>query len=263
MGGVGAIGFDSALLQERAAALASQLNLVVDNQTLPRLCVTQDKLVLMLEGCSPLFVDFSPATWKKRRDAGKKQGLVRACKPSKGSRILDATAGWGRDSAILASFGADVLMLERQPVIAALLEDGLSRYRRSLGFCSNEALSMASIIASQPVLALSLLVMDAKDYLQKLNPCDYPDVIYIDPMHPLRQKSALVKKDMQALQRLIGADQDARALIDLAIQRTRDRVVVKWPQNLAPLYQPNLSINGKTVRFDVYFSTLKFAKFLT
>lgn len=234
MGQITAVGFDAAeALHERATLLAAELNLIVDNDILPRLSVTADKLVLLVENFSPLFVDFSNSMWKKRRDAGKKQGLVRACKPAKGIRILDATAGWGRDAVVLASFGAEVLMLERQLTMAALLADGLSRLPSSS-------------------LLLSLLGIDAKHYLQPLSPVDYPDVIYIDPMHPLRQKSALVKKDMQALQQLIGADIDALDLIQLAISRARQRVVVKWPQHLAPLLPPSLSISGKTVRFDIY-----------
>lgn len=228
-----AIGFDSDDLYERAQALAEQFNLVVDNTIVPRLSVTQDKLVLLSGDFLPLFVDFSSKTLQKRRDAGKKQGLVRACKPIKGTRILDVTAGWGRDAAILASFGADVLMLERQPIMAALLADGLERLHDTHS-------------------RLSLQHVDAKHYLQHLAITDYPDVIYIDPMHPLRQKSALVKKDMQVLQQLFGADDDASALIELAITRTKHRVVVKWPQRLPPLLQPKNIIEGKTVRFDVY-----------
>ena len=238
MNQITAVGFESDGLYERAKILAEQLNLVIDNHVLPRLCVNSDKLVLLVEHFSPLLVDFSSSLWQKRRDAGKKQGLVRACKPKKGVRILDATAGWGRDAVVLASFGAEVLMLERQPVIAALLADGLGR--------------LAHQSTSTSIMALSLLTIDAKDYLQTLLPVDYPDVIYIDPMHPLRQKSALVKKDMQALQQLIGADSDVHELLQLAIPRARQRVVVKWPQRLAPLLPPNQSINGKTVRFDVY-----------
>ena len=229
-----AVGFDRESLRDRAEALARELNLMVDNHCMPRLCVTADKLLLLVDDFLPLFVDFSPAIWQKRRDAGKKQGLVRACKPTKGLRIIDATAGWGRDAAVLASFGATVLMLERQPMMAALLADALTR----LPFDSP--------------LSLSLLNRDAKDYLQTLLPVDYPDVIYIDPMHPLRQKSALVKKDMQVLQQLIGADQDAAELIQLAMMRARVKVVVKWPQRLPPIGKPSLTIDGKTVRFDVY-----------
>lgn len=199
-----------------------------------RLHETPEKLELLSDSFLPLFVDFNSVTIQKRRDAGKKQGIVRACKPTKGMRVLDATAGWGRDAAILASFGADVLMLERQPIMAALLADGLSR-----------------LLPDSP-LTLSLVHADAKDYLQALLNTDYPDVIYIDPMHPERQKSALVKKDMQALQQLIGADTDVCELIQLAITRTRQRVVVKWPQRLPALIQPDACITGKTVRFDVY-----------
>jgi len=210
----------------------------MENNILPRLCVTADKLQLVSDGFSPLFVDFNSITIQKRREEGKKQGLVRACKPTHGMHIVDATAGWGRDAAVLASFGADVLMLERQSMMAALLADGLSR------------------LPSDSPLKLSLLHADAKQYLQALSADDYPDVIYIDPMHPARQKSALVKKDMQVLQRLIGSDDDVNALIQLAITRTRHRVVVKWPQRLPAVLQPDTSIDGKTVRFDIYLKRI-------
>ena len=228
------IGFETDALEERACLLAKQYHLIVDNTMLPRLSLTADKLVLLSDVFSPLFVDFNSVSVQKRRDEGKKQGLIRACKPTQGMRILDATAGWGRDAAVLASFGATVQMLERQPMMTALLADGLNR------------------LSSTSPLMLSLLHVDAKDYLETLTEINYPDVIYIDPMHPVRQKSALVKKDMQVLQRLIGADEDVSALIQLATTRARHRVVVKWPQRLPALLKPNASIAGKTVRFDIY-----------
>jgi len=230
------VGFSDEALHEQAALLASQLSLAVNNETLPRLCVTSDKLVLLAEGFLPLCADFSAAAWQKRRDAGKKQGLIRACKPVKGMRILDATAGWGRDAAILAGFGANVLMIERNPVMAALLADALAR-----------------LSPQSPLTALlSLQCTDARHYLQNVPADDAPDVIYIDPMHPHRQKSALVKKDMQVLQQLLGAEDDAESLIQLAVKHARQRVVVKWPQRLPALLPPDMSITGKTVRFDVY-----------
>lgn len=228
------IGFDTDELQARANAIAVQYNLLVDNVASPRLQLTADKLVLLSHNFLPLFVDFNSLTIQKRRDAGKKQGLVRACKLTNNIRIVDATAGWGRDAAVLASFGAEVLMLERQPMMAALLDDGLKR------------------LQEDSLLKLSLKHVDTKDYLQSLPEINYPDVIYIDPMHPERQKSALVKKDMQTLQQIIGADDDVSELIQLAITRTRNRVVVKWPQRLPAVLPSNSCIAGKTVRFDVY-----------
>ena len=92
----------------------------------------------------------------------------------------------------------------------------------------------------------------ARAYLNSLSPEQYPDVIYIDPMHPMRTKSALVKKEMQALQQIIGPDVDALDLLECAIKSVKQRVVVKWPQKAPALRPPDRSIEGKTVRFDIY-----------
>jgi 16S rRNA (guanine1516-N2)-methyltransferase len=192
--------------------------------------------VLKFDDFSPLYADFSTKTWQKRRDAGKKQGLVRACKPGPAVQIIDTTAGWGRDAAVLASFGAKVLMLERNPVMARLLADALERQDEH----------------SKEVLKLQLCHLDAFDYLQSLPHTNYPDVIYLDPMHPERQKSALAKKEIQVLQQLIGRDEDALPLLKLAKTKALKRVVVKWPQYVTPLLTPTTSILGKTVRFDIY-----------
>ena len=232
------VGFAEESLRSEAEALASTLNLPVDNQFMPRLSVTSERLIVQVKGFSPLFADFNSRTLLRRREAGKAQGLIKACRPRPGLRIVDATAGWGRDAALLASFGAEVIMVERQPVMAALLADALKHLDATVGVALN----------------LSLVSADAVSYLQSLAPADYPDVIYIDPMHPARQKSALVKKDMQVLQQLIGADLDALALLQQALRFARQRVIVKWPQQLPPLLPTSHSIQGKTVRFDSYLA---------
>lgn len=229
------VGFDDEALRSEADELARILNLPINNQVFPRISITADRLVLLIQGYAPLYADFNSKTVLRRREAGKAQGIIRACRPRAGLRIIDATAGWGRDAALLASFGADVVMIERQPIVAALLADALSRLYT-------------------PDLKLSLMCADAIEYLESLPTDVRPDVIYIDPMHPVRQKSALVKKDMQVLQQLIGADGDASKLIQKALPIALQRVVVKWPQRIAPLITPSHSIEGKTVRFDVYCS---------
>ncbi len=230
------VGYEKESLYQRALTLAASLNLSVNNESEEKLIVTADKLVLKMANFSPLYSDFDSKTWQPRRDAGKKQGLIRACKPAKGLRIIDATAGWGRDAAVLASFGAEVLMLERQPILAALLRDGLERQDEQ----------------SRKNLKLQLKEIDSKAYLQSLTAKDFPDVIYIDPMHPTRQKAALVKKEMQALQQLLGTDYDAQPLVELALKRALKRIVVKWPQQLPPILKPDLSIEGKVIRFDIW-----------
>lgn len=232
-----AVAFQSDDQYERAQVLSKRLNLEIDNQAQQQLLVMADKLALVIDDFKPLYADFSISTWQKRRDAGKKQGLVRACKPMKGMRIVDATAGWGRDAAVLASFGAAVIMLERQPILATLLEDALDRQDEH----------------SKRVLNLKLQFIDSFDFLHALTESDYPDVVYIDPMHPERQKAALVKKDLQILQQLIARDDRALDLLELAKSKVKNRVVVKWPQHLEPLLKPNITIPGKTVRFDIYF----------
>ncbi|MCW8444057.1 class I SAM-dependent methyltransferase [Fluoribacter gormanii] len=238
---ISVVGYEHENLHDKAKALAEELNFVLDKNASPCLFVTEEKLTLKIPGFSPMFAEFSAAFWSKRKSEGKKQGLVRACKPSPELKIIDATAGWGRDSAILASFGAEVLMLERHPVMASLLSDALLRRTES----------------DRQQLRLKIHAGDAYSYLSSLTTDDYPDIIYIDPMHPERSKSALVKKDMQALQQIIGADEDALELIQIAISRTKQKVVVKWPQKAKPLLPANAAVEGKTVRFDIYFSNLK------
>lgn len=235
------VGYEDDNLYDKAQLLAKQLNFVLDKHANSCLFVAEDKLALKIPGFSPISAELSSAFWSKRKSEGKKQGLIRACKPSAGLKIIDATAGWGRDAAILASFGAEVLMIERHSVMASLLSDALSRRSDS----------------DRQKMHLYLYAGDAYSYFNALEEKNYPDIIYIDPMHPERSKSALVKKEMQVLQQIIGADDDARNLIQLAITRSKQRVVVKWPQKSNPLLPVNAQVNGKTVRFDIYFSNPK------
>lgn len=233
---INSVGYESDDLHDKAKLLADKLNFNLIKDSNFCLYVSSEQLALKMPNFSLLRADFSALTWNKRKSEGKKQGLVRACKPGKGIKIIDATAGWGKDAAILASFGADVLMLERHPVMALLLNDALIHREEQ----------------DMHALLMSLVEGDACTVLNNLQAPEYPDVIYIDPMHPERNKSALVKKEMQALQQIIGVDEDALQLIELAKTRVKQRVVVKWPQKIKALLHPDTSIEGKTVRFDIY-----------
>lgn len=208
--------------------------LSIEPSALLKLCVFEGRLSIEFGDFKPLSVDFLSAQIKKRRQEGKRQALIRACDAKPGIKILDATAGWGRDAALLALFGAEVLMIERHPLMATLLADGLNRLNQNHS-------------------SLSLKHIDARDYLLALEEGDYPDVIYIDPMHPSRQKSAQVKKDMQVLQSLASPEDDLESFIKIAIQRVKQRVVVKWPEHAKAVLKPNRTIEeGKIVRFDIY-----------
>lgn len=210
----------------------------------PCLNLTDERLELLINNFKPIFVDFVSNKLTRRIASMSNQGLFKACKPVAGLEIVDATAGFGKDSALLAYAGAKVVMLERNPVVAALLADGLERLNK-ISFDDDE-------YKFNSLGSLQLRHVDAKDYLLTINSA--PDLIYIDPMHPVRKKSALVKREMQVLQKLFGSDLDAEALISSAIAVAKFKVVVKWPQTLRPLVTPSYSINGKTVRFDVYLA---------
>ena len=72
---------------------------------------------------------------------------------------------------------------------------------------------------------MQLIKMDALQWLLNLSSEESPDVIFMDPMHPLREKKALVKKDLQLLQQMIGPDEDALKLLEVARMRAKKRVV--------------------------------------
>jgi len=154
--------------------------------------------------------------------------------------ILDATAGLGRDAFVLAQLGCDVVLIERHPLIAALLADGLAR-----------ALSDAEV---GPIVQ--------RMHLQKGNAIDLmtawqgepPQVIYLDPMFPHRDKSALVKKEMRLFRPLVGDDDDAPQLLAAALDLATHRVVVKRPRKAPGVAGrgPSHVLEGKSSRFDIY-----------
>lgn len=168
------------------------------------------------------------------QDIAKAVGLKYGFTP----HVLDATAGLGRDAFLLASLGCKVTLMERMPIVAALLSDGLERAQLNA--------ETSSIAANMQLIHASSI-----ENMPNLSP---PDVIYLDPMYPHREKSALVKKEMRVFQALVGEDLDADALLAPALALATYRVVVKRPNYAPPLakQKPSMSINMKKNRFDVY-----------
>lgn len=239
---------------EAAAALAAELHLPLaahstDTRFTYLLVLTLERLELRetrLGAPGPVYVDFlGGATAHRRRfGGGRRQPLARAVgiKGDSVPTVLDVTAGLGRDAFVLACLGCTVHLVERSPIIAALLRDGLARAVRDP--------EIGPLVATR----LHLTVADGRHYLRQLVDERRPDVVYLDPMYPQRQKSALVKKEMRLLRQLTGDDLDAPALLAAALQCARRRVVVKRPR-LAPLLAeppPAVQITAPNTRFDVY-----------
>lgn len=175
---------------------------------------------------------------------GRGQPLARAVGMKSGYRpdIVDATAGLGRDAFILASLGSRVTLCERSAVLAALLQNGIDR--------AIEDPEIGSWVSER----LQLVYTDSAEYLLTIDDAQRPDVVYIDPMYPEKKGSALVKKEMLALQRLIGPDTDSAKLFHNAVQAARRRVVVKRPKHANWLHgqRPDTSIESKNTRYDIY-----------
>jgi 16S rRNA (guanine1516-N2)-methyltransferase len=194
----------------------------------------------------PVTVEFGSDAMRHRRRSGHNELLGRAVGIAGGRhpRVLDATAGLGRDSFVLADMGCTVTLCEREPVLAAMLAQGLQL-----------ALARGDEWQRQVVQRMRLFPGDARD--PAAMPPGPANVIYLDPMFPQRDKSAAVKKEMALFQALLASadcQQDAEQLLLWALDQDVARVVVKRPPRAPYLAgrQPSHSIAGKAVRFDVH-----------
>ena len=236
-----------------AAELARTLGLPLVHdaaQGYPLLLVVTDERLELLQVDSsdgPVHCEFTGGAFGYRRAQPLRRELLARAVGFKGKplHVIDMTAGLGRDAAVLALLGCHVTAIERAPVVFALLEDGLRRARDA---------DAADTLAER----ITLVRADACDYLDALPAEALPDVIYLDPMFPERTRSALVKKEMRLLSRLLDGEDDAGRLLEAALRTGCHRVVVKRPLHAphiaAPLvHQPPLQFRGRSARFDVYF----------
>ncbi len=178
-----------------------------------------------------------------RHGGGRGQALPKAIglKAGRTPDVVDATAGLGRDAFLLASLGAKVTLIERSLIMHDLLADGLARARAEGG-------DFADIIDR-----MTLLHGDARELLPDLA----PQIILIDPMHPPRKNSALVKKEMRLIRDIVGSDEDSVELMQIALATASKRVVLKWPQKADPMPNitaPSHQITGKSTRYDVFMT---------
>lgn len=238
----------------KATLIAHQLSLplaneIGDSQFTYILVVHPERLELRSQGSSapgPLTVDFTAGAlaYRRRAGGGRRQALARAVGLKSGyyPDVLDATAGLGRDGFVLACLGCRVRLVERSPIIGALLRDGLERA------------TVDKDIGELVQTRLRVDITDSRALMTDLPESERPAVVCLDPMYPARTKTALVKKEMRILQQVVGMDADADDLLEAALRCARRRVVVKRPR-LAPALQgppPDLQVIGKSTRFDIY-----------
>ncbi|WPC74075.1 class I SAM-dependent methyltransferase [Vibrio porteresiae] len=235
--------------------LATRWKLEHSSESLFALVLTDERLELRKldePKLGAIYVDWVTGAVAHRRKfgGGKGQAIAKAAGLNKGAMptVLDGTAGLGRDAFVLASLGCKVQLVERHPVVAALLDDGLQRAKQDpeIGAWVQERVNLIHASSHD---ALHQLAQDPN--------FARPDVVYLDPMYPHpegKKKSALVKKEMRVFQSLVGADNDADGLLEPALALATKRVVVKRPDYAEWLNQhkPTMAIETKKNRFDVY-----------
>jgi 16S rRNA (guanine1516-N2)-methyltransferase len=172
------------------------------------------------------------------------QAIIKSCsnKQRNIATILDLTAGWGADSLTLAANGKQVMMLEQNQLLYAIVAYSLNR----LGATATGG-ALAKHLAIENTSAL--------DYLSSHAEAQEYDCIYLDPMFPAHKSSAKPAKEMQILQALTG-NIDIDSCFETALQQARKRVVVKRPAKAPTIsaLKPDLVYREKTIRFDVYLT---------
>ena len=184
-----------------------------------------------------------PILHRLKYGKGRGQNLAKAVgmKFNKNRNIIDATAGLGYDSFILASLGAKVTLIERSQKIHELLQNGI-----------DEGILFGGEI-EKIINRMELLFGDSKDILPKLT----PEVIMIDTMYKERKKTALVKNNMRLVREIVGPDTDYIELLEVALNCAKNRVVLKQPRYAEPIKdikKCSHQIIGKTIRYDIFMT---------
>lgn len=198
----------------------------------------------LFSGAQRLQGDFTRMLPRLRRDRLNGELLVRAARIRDTDHPLtaiDATAGLGEDSLLLAAAGFEVTLFERNPIIFELLRDALRR---------------AALIPELAPITARMHLIHGDSTAALAHAETPPDVILLDPMFPERQKSALVKKKLQLIQKLELPCPDERELFLAAAAAKPKKLVIKRPPKgpfLAGI-KPDHSISGKAVRFDCFVS---------
>lgn len=204
-----------------------------DFTTIEKIDMSKDCPVIFDKAGNKFSINFSEdkKNYAKKKASIKSELISKALGAGKqGLNILDLSAGLGIDAVFLAQLGYSVTALERNPLIYLAL---------------NEAIRLS------PNLSLKFLFSDALEYLKHSEV--KANVIYFDPMFPDKAKSALPRQEMVFFRNLVGHDEDALKVLEVAIRcKGIKRVVVKRPIKAPALLKPMSSTSGKLIRFDIY-----------
>ena len=215
------------------------------------LVLDEDGLSLSANGMK-MQPDWCAEIPRLKRASLKSEMIARACQLGEKPTLIDATAGLGHDSLLMAHLGANVRLIERHPILFVLLEYAKAQAERDS-------------FLQATMQRIQLIHADSNCYLNELaQKGEYLDVVYLDPMFPQRdqnqqaiKKQAQVKKQMQLLHMLLPEDGEmdlGDQLLDLA-KKIAKRVIVKRPRHAVYLagQHPDHQWLGGACRFDAYF----------
>lgn len=206
--------------------------------------IRRDGRLTLTDGKEELCGDFSGMKRRIREANLRQELLVKAARVKKAPegrrlKVLDATAGLGEDDLLLAATGMEVDMYERDPVIAALLEDAAER-------------AADDPELSEAVARMSIHRGDSIEEMKRFGPRADADIVYLDPMFPERQKSAMIRKKFQLLHLLEQPCTDEEALLEAALSVKPFKIIIKRPAKGPCLAgrKPSYSMTGSAIRYD-------------
>ncbi len=226
--------------REAAEQLSRRLGVPIADSMGEELTLVFDGTGLSLVGYGMRYQgDFSRMLNRVTKGRLRHEMLVKIAKTkTEHPTAVDAAAGMGEDSFLLAAAGYEVILFEQDAVIAALLRDVLRRARedeRLREIVGRMRLTEGNSIALMPRLGIT------------------PEIVYLDPMFPPRKKSGLIQKKLQLIQKLEQPCANERELYDAAAALHPKKIIIKRPLNGALLAEkkPSYTVKGKAIRYDV------------
>ncbi|MDD6023233.1 MAG: class I SAM-dependent methyltransferase [Oscillospiraceae bacterium] len=225
--------------RDAAAALARRVGASLSDKPGPQLTLMVDGSGISLMGYGLSYRgDFEQMLHRVTKGRLQHEMLVHVSKTDDPHpTAVDATAGMGEDAFLLAASGYSVTLFEQNPVIAALLKDALRRAKKHPDL--KEIAQRMQLVEGNSIELLPTLGI-------------VPDLIYLDPMFPARQKSGLINKKLQLIQKLEHPCVEEEALLNMAIGIHPPKIIIKRPLKGANLAgrTPSYSVRGKAIRYD-------------
>lgn len=232
---------EKACFEEREEALAKKVGAILSKEPGEGLSLVWKQEGLTLSGYGLSFCgNFEQMLSRVSKGRLASEMLVHAARTKKEHPLaIDATAGMGEDSFLLSAYGYQVTMYEQNPVVAALLQDALDRAKAHP--------QLKEIVERMHLVEGNSTILMKGSGLQ-------PDLIYLDPMFPARQKSGLVNKKLQLIQKLESPCVEEKDLFEAALSLHPGKIIVKRPQKgpFLDLRKPAYSNMGKAIRYDCY-----------